>query len=148
MATKPERHSAIRALVEGEVVASQREMLKALRRKGLAVDQSTLSRDLTELGIEKRGGRYGFAQRSVGPVAIDYTAVVRGFEPCGPHLIVIRTTVGQAQPVAIAIDAADEPSIAGTVAGDDTIFVATRNRRSQVVALRRFEQWFGGNREA
>lgn len=88
------------------------------------------------------------AERAVAGTAIDYTSVVRRVESCGPHLIVVRTAVGQAQPVAIAIDAADEASIAGTVAGDDTILVATRNRRSQVVALRRFEQWFGGNRES
>jgi transcriptional regulator of arginine metabolism len=114
----------------------------------MPVDQSTLSRDLAELGIRKVGGRYAVAIAArVEANGIDYASVVRDFVPCGPNLIVISTQVGQAQPVAVTIDEAGDPSIVGTVAGDDTIFVATKTRKTQAVALRRLEQWFGAHRE-
>jgi transcriptional regulator of arginine metabolism len=113
----------------------------------MAVDQSTLSRDLIELGIRKSGGRYEWpkaaADRPVTPVG----EVVERFTACGPHLIVIRTTTGAASPLAVWIDQSGEPSIGGTLAGDDTVFVATKDRRRQVVALRRLEQWFGDKHE-
>ena len=73
--------------------------------------------------------------------------MVHGFAACGPHLIVLRTDTGQAQSVAVAIDERADGSIAGTVAGDDTLLVATKNKKTQTVALRRLEQWFGAKHE-
>jgi transcriptional regulator of arginine metabolism len=152
---REQRQQAIAEVVADQVVGTQQALRSALRQKGIQVDQSTLSRDLHELGIRKAGGRY---IQSVGSEAgsgngreeggeVDYRGVVRSFVPCGPHQIVIRTAVGQAQPVALAIDANADPSIVATLAGDDTIFVATRNRKTQTVALRRLVAWFGDKRE-
>lgn len=141
------RQEAIRRILNAGVVATQQDLLARLESDGLGVDQSTLSRDLTELGVRKNGGQYVLPEaREPGPTQVDYGAFVRSFTPCGPHMIVVRTAVGQAQPVALKIDAADDPSIAATLAGDDTIFVATRNRKTQEVALRRLTSWFGDKR--
>jgi transcriptional regulator of arginine metabolism len=74
-------------------------------------------------------------------------AAVCGFVSCGPNLIVVRTIVGQAQPVALFLDAQQDSSIVATLAGDDTIFVATKNQKTHAVALRRLEAWFGDKRE-
>jgi arginine repressor len=74
--------------------------------------------------------------------------VVRRFTGCGPHLVVVTTDIGQAQAVAVSIDRAGEPAVVATLAGDDTVFVATRSRRTQAVVLRRLEQWFGDKHEA
>ncbi len=134
----------IRRIVRSRAIGTQAELMTLLRKARMACNQATLSRDLGELGIRKSGGRYrppGPAQRD--PAAVDLSAVVHGFVGCGPHLIVVRTAVGQAQPVAVAIDEKSDPTIMGTLAGDDTILVATKNRRSQTVALRRLEHWFG-----
>ncbi len=144
MATKQDRQAVIRRIVRLRAIGTQAELMTVLRKARMACDQATLSRDLGELGIHKSGGRYrtpGPAQRD--QAAVDFSAVVHGFVGCGPHLVVVRTAVGQAQPVAVAIDAKSDPAIAATLAGDDTVFVATKNRRSQTVALRRLEQWFG-----
>lgn len=143
--SKPERQEAIRRIVRSQAVATQDQLLAALRKSGIAVNQATLSRDLAEVGIRKTGGRYvpTTPARALDDEKIRLAAAVRSFRSCGPHLIVVRTAVGQAQPVALAIDASGDPAFAGTVAGDDTLFVATKNRRSQTVALRRLEQWFG-----
>ena len=148
MAARRNRQTTITRLVRGGQVATQRELLEALRKQRLPADQSTLSRDLAELGIRKVGGRYVMAQTTPAQARqLDYSSVVRGFATCGPHLVVVWTQTGQAQPVAVAIDQGADPSIVGTLAGDDTIFVATRNRRTQAVALRRLEQWFGARHE-
>ncbi len=144
MAAKEDRLALIQNLVESGDVSTQSELIRALRKKRFSVDQSTLSRDLAELGIRKSGGRYVSPERSRRRrPKVDYSVFVHRFLPCGPHLIVLSTTTGQAQTVAVAIDQANEPAIAASLAGDDTVFVATRNRRSQVVALRRLQQWFG-----
>jgi transcriptional regulator of arginine metabolism len=137
------RQRAIREILRARVVATQQELLAALAERGETVDQSTLSRDLHELGIRKSGGRYELPSEEGAPARPDPWAVVRSFAACGPHLIVIRTDVGQAQPVAVTIDARAEAAIAATLAGDDTIFVATKNSRAQKVVLRRLTSWFG-----
>jgi transcriptional regulator of arginine metabolism len=141
------RQDAIRRCLKAGVVATQRELLARLKGKGIRIDQSTLSRDLAELGVRKSGGRYVLPEASeAAPTQVDYGAAVRSFQPCGPHLIVIHTEVGQAQPVALAIDAKQESSVAATLAGDDTIFLATKSGKTQAVALRRLETWFGDKR--
>lgn len=148
MVTKQDRHNVIRQLVASGPVSTQAELVKGLRKKGMAVNQATLSRDLVELSIRKSGGRYVVADEDRrGPGEVDLAAAVYGFVACGPHLIVIRTAVGQAQAVGVKVDTAADPSITGVLAGDDTIFVATKNRRSQTVALRRLEHWFGDKHE-
>jgi transcriptional regulator of arginine metabolism len=141
------RQDAIRRCLKTSVVATQQELLDKLKTKGIRIDQSTLSRDLAELGARKSGGRYVLPEASeTEPTQVDYGAAVRSFQPCGPHLVVIRTDVGQAQPVALMIDGASEASVVATLAGDDTIFVATKSSKTQAVALRRLETWFGDKR--
>ncbi len=148
MVGKVQRQAAITRLVRRGRAGTQAELIKGLRSKGVSVDQSTLSRDLAELGIRKSGGRYVFAEApDQARERPDYSAAVRWFTTCGPHMVVVRTDVGQAQPLAVTIDEADDPSILATVAGDDTIFVATKTRRAQAVALRRLKQWFGDKYE-
>ena len=153
-ATKTQRQALVRQLVESDGAVTQRELRSALRKEGFRVDQSTLSRDLAELGIRKAGGKYvptpvnETAANPTEAVAVNLAAAVKSYTPCGPHMIVVRTAIGQAQPVSVAIDVKEDPSIVATLAGDDAIFVATRNRRTQVVALRRLEQWFGAKHEA
>ena len=147
MTTKRDRQDRLRGLLTSNGAATQAELRSALRRDGVRVDQSTLSRDLSELGYRKLGGRYLPAEPAPPAVKLDLAPAVRGFVPCGPHLVVVKTELGQAQAVAVAVDAARESAIVTTLAGDDAIFVATRNRRAQVVALRRLAEWFGEKQE-
>lgn len=145
---KADRQAAILRIIRSHAVGTQAALLKALRAAGDRVDQSTLSRDLAELGIRKVGGRYAAPEPGEAKATEpQFSAAVTGFTTCGPHLIVLRTALGAAQPLAVKIDQAAEASITATLAGDDTIFLATKSRRSQVVALRRLEQWFGDKHE-
>ncbi len=146
--SKRDRQAVIAEAVRSGQVATQGELLARLRAHRIAVNQSTLSRDLAELGIRKAGGQYVMAEPGdASAPQLSFAAAVRRFTTCGPHMVVITTGQGQAQPVAVAIDAAKDSSIVGTLAGDDTIFIATKNRRTQAVALRRLEQWFGDKHE-
>lgn len=149
MDAKHERWNAIRMIVQQSGVGTQADLRKALRARGIVVNQSTLSRDLLEMDIRKSGGSYVFQQAEAepGPDVVDLSGVVLSFTICGSNLIVIRTATGQAQGVASLIDQHAEPAILATIAGDDAIFVATKTRRTQVVALRRLEQWFGDKHE-
>jgi transcriptional regulator of arginine metabolism len=142
------RQQLIRQLLGDQAIGTQRALRAALRGAGQHVDQSTLSRDLAELGVRKRDGRYVLpAPEAAAPHEVDLSGAVLSFLPCGPHLLVVRTALGQAQPVGVAIDRRQDPAIVATLAGDDTLFVATRNRKTQAVALRRLEAWFGDKRE-
>lgn len=148
MADKAARQAALTRIVKKGRTHTQAELIAALGQAGFEVDQSTLSRDLQELGIRKAGGRYAPVEAPEGPDPhVDYAAAVTRFTTCGPHLIVIWTGVAQAPAVAAAIEEAKDPSILATLAGDDTIFVATQSRRAQTVALRRLVQWFGEKAE-
>lgn len=148
MPGKKDRQGFIRRAIRSGKVATQRELARALRKERMSVGQSTLSRDLAELDIRKVNGRYVSPDRAARPPAgVNYAEFVSRFVTCGPHQIVIATAPGRAQPVAVAIDEARDASIVATLAGDDTIFVATRTRRTQAVALRRLERWFGDKHE-
>ena len=142
--SKIARQKRIRELVRTRSIGGQAQLLQVLRKERLPVNQSTLSRDLAELGIRKIDGRYEMAASDAGSSRhFDLSPAVRNWTTCGPHLVVIRTRTGQAQAVGVAIDAAEDPAIAATLAGDDTLFLATAGRRQQAVALRRLTTWFG-----
>ena len=151
VAGKDDRLTLISRMVRGGAAQTQGQLIRGLAARGHRVDQSTLSRDLAELGVRKLGGRYVLppgGRQPRTPAPSDFASMVTRFAPCGPHLTIVTTVVGQAQSVGGAIDAAGEDSIAATLAGDDTLFLATKSRRAQTVALRRLKQWFGDKHEA
>lgn len=127
------RRAAIVRIIRESTVHNQDELAKLLRKQGFDATQSSVSRDLRELGVAKRGDRYVLPDDSA-PVRDDFTTVsafVRDIRPAGPTLTVIRTTAGAAQSVAIVLDRADWPDVVGTLSGDDTIFVATTGAAAQ-----------------
>ena len=127
---RQQRQLAIHRILRASAVSTQGQIIAALAKRGLEVDQSTLSRDLKELGVRKFAGQYVIpSEEASDPPEVDYSAAVLSFVACGPHLIVMRTAIGQAQPIALAIDGRADPSIAGTLAGDDTIFVAVHSSK-------------------
>ena len=140
---REKRLEVLRSLIHDGGFTGQRDLLKALSRKRVAVDQSTLSRDLIEIGADKIDGSYRIVTRARPGGAFDLSSVIRSWKACGPNLIVMNTTTGQAQAVGVALDRSVEPAIGGTLAGDDTIFIATSSRTKQTVVLRRLKQWFG-----
>jgi transcriptional regulator of arginine metabolism len=135
------RHREILTLLRRRRLASQAEIVSALRRRGLEATQPSVSRDLQELGVVKVGGRYVTPPlRRTAPEELAEAAhFVRTVRPAGPHLTVVLTVVGSAQTVALALDHADFPEVVGTVAGDDTIFVATATPADQKLFIQRLD---------
>jgi transcriptional regulator of arginine metabolism len=138
---RDERRRAILRILRRTYVVSQKDLVSRLRMRGFEATQSSVSRDLRDLGVAKVGGRYQAPIEGADPTATKDFASVAGFlrevRVAGPHLVVLHTAVGAAPSVALAIDAAPWPEVVGTVAGNDTIFIATANAGDRrTVALR------------
>jgi transcriptional regulator of arginine metabolism len=140
-----ERRSAILRILRSASVRGQAELVRMLRREGHEATQSSISRDLRDLGVLKAQGRYlpppDDMQRTQG----DFETLkrfVRSIATAGPNIAVVKTTIGAAQSVAIAIDKAEWPEVVGTLSGDDTIFVATSSARAQNAAVARLRTVF------
>lgn len=126
------RRAAILRILRESTVRNQDELVKALRRQGFVATQSSVSRDLRELGVAKAGDRYIPPVENVPHDPFEAVAsFVTEIRTAGPSLTVVKTTTGGAQSVAVAIDRAHWPEVVGTISGDDTIFVATENGRDQ-----------------
>jgi transcriptional regulator of arginine metabolism len=137
------RHRVILSLLEQERIVSQGELVERLRREGFSVTQSSVSRDLRDLGAVKVAGRYA-APAEMGEGAGALPAIrpfLRSARPAGPHLLVVQTLPGAAQTVAVALDRARWPEVVGTIAGDDTVFVACASAREQQRVRARFQRW-------
>jgi transcriptional regulator of arginine metabolism len=130
-----DRQNAILELVRERALSTQAEVASALRENGFEVVQTTVSRDISDLGLVKvraPSGRLVYAPpgtsdgdrlRALGAAMRRYALTV---EPAGA-LVVVTTPSGYANALAQAVDEAGHPAIVGTVAGDNTIFVATRD---------------------
>ena len=148
------RREEILLVVRETAVHSQDELLAALRKRGFAVTQPTLSRDLRELGLVKTPNGY-VSPEALAPVAtfvpresrehrfeqLVHDSVV--FAEAAGNLAVIKTRVAAAQPVASAIDAMTVEGLLGTIGGDDTIFVAFRTPSAATAFTRRIQQTAG-----
>jgi transcriptional regulator of arginine metabolism len=138
---REKRRQAILDILAARPVARQSQFVELLRADGIEATQSSVSRDLRELGIAKLDDGYGqLRARSEAPPAADVPAgYVRGVQTAGNSLTVIRTATGAAQRVAVFLDRSDWPEIVGTVSGDDTIFVATRTGQDKKRLIRKLK---------
>ena len=144
------RQRAIRDLVEQRPIRTQQELAAALRERGFRTTQATISRDVAELGLVKaaRDGTQAYALpprlREAEPAARSGCAACsarcrwRSARP-GPCWSCARCP-GSAHPLAAAMDRARWPEVAGSIAGDDTVFVAFSDRGSMGRVRRRLEQ--------
>jgi transcriptional regulator of arginine metabolism len=140
-----ERRSAIARILRADFVRKQEDLVRLLRNEGHEVTQSSVSRDLRDMGVSKASGRYVLPPDEITRASGDFGMLaqfVRGLKRAGPSLTVLKTTVGAAQSVAVAIDKAEWPEVAGTISGDDTIFIATANARAQGELLGRLQSIF------
>jgi transcriptional regulator of arginine metabolism len=135
MTTKFERQGTILRLVRERELSTQHEVAEALRAEGIPTVQATVSRDIAQLGLVKvrnAEGRLVYALPGADDLdrLNELVSALRrwaiGLESAG-QLLVIKTPPGFASPLAEAIDRASPGEIAGTVAGDNTIFVAARD---------------------
>ena len=149
MVMKARRQVVVLELVGREEIRSQEQLRARMRARGYDVTQATLSRDIKELGLVKRSADGAYQQQgaepSVPPAAgaalqramAEYASGV----DCVQQLVVVRTGAGMAQPLALAIDRAKLDEVVGTLAGDDTILVISRDARHARALAKQLEAW-------
>jgi transcriptional regulator of arginine metabolism len=130
--TTQARRAAITELVRSRRVSTQAELQRLLRARGIAATQATLSRDLAQLGAHRAplpggGTAYEVGDGPAEPGAM--AELVVGVRDAAA-LVVVQTRPGAAQAIAAQLDQARLPAVAGTLAGDDTIFVVPDRRTS------------------
>jgi transcriptional regulator of arginine metabolism len=136
---KKARQEKIVEIIRAKQVTNQMQLLAELESLGISANQATASRDLTEIGVIKIHGVYQLPHLDRGGSPL---VDVLDVQSAGDNLIVIKTAAGEAQIVGITIDRAKIAEVVGTVAGDDTIFVAVNSREDQGKAIKQIYQLF------
>lgn len=147
------RQRAIRDLVDQRPIRTQQELAAALRERGIRATQATVSRDVAELGLAK--GRRGAAKAYVLPPRLveaetsgedrlrrllaDLPVEIRE----SGLMLVLKTMPGSAHPIAAALDRARWANVVGSIAGDDTVFIAFGDRRAMRLAKARIQRLAG-----
>ena len=142
------RQRALLDLVRQSPVANQDHMQRALRKRGFKVGQATLSRDIRDLNLSKTATGYALSQGdgAAGLALPPVQRLVREFvldvRPA-QNLLVVKTIVGSAQPVAAALDEQEWQEVVGTIAGDDAILVVCPDKDAARKVAVRIEEMLG-----
>jgi len=146
-----DRTRKIRKIVTRHHIATQTDLVAALRREGIRVTQATVSRDMKRLGLIKipaPNGRYRYALPGTAPepprdAALRLRSAFAEFAVAverGLDLVLVKTVPGGASPVAEAIDEMRWPDVAGTVAGENTVIIVPRRRRAARAVMARLHR--------
>ncbi len=133
---KEARLEVIQEILDTQAVPNQDALVELLEKRGFSVTQSSVSRDLRDLQVAKVGGKYRLPESLRSPRALALDGVT-GVQRAGPNLVVVHTVVGGAPRVALGLDQSGWPEVIGTIAGDDTIFVATAEPVEQASLITR-----------
>lgn len=129
---KEHRQTAILKLITGKQIGRQDEIVEVLEKKGFSVTQSSISRDLDEIGVIKVGGFYALPNKPKNAVAFGLLSI----DTAGENLIVAKCEAGLASAICVRIDNAQISDIVGTIAGEDTIFIAVKDKEAQKAVIR------------
>lgn len=130
---KRARQENIMEIVRSKKLTNQKQIQNELEPKGIQSTQASISRDLIELGIVKVKGIYRLPHMKARKAGL---GEILDIDTAGKNLIVIKTPPGQASMTALAIDQAKIPGAVGTVAGDDTFFIAVKSNTEQKIVIR------------
>ncbi|HEY4426316.1 MAG TPA: hypothetical protein VGN10_19040 [Pyrinomonadaceae bacterium] len=137
---KRDRQQKILSLIQAKAIGTQEDLRALLEQTGVPATQSSVSRDLEELGVVKHHGHYTLP-RTNGSAARGLVSL----DQAGDSLVIARTVPGLASAVAVEIDAAAISEIVGTIAGEDTIFIAVRDVKSQRATMKEIWKILGGH---
>lgn len=140
--TKTARQAAIIEIIESDNVARQEQIVDHLIERGFPVTQASVSRDLVELGIVKVNGAYASPRNAFLP---GFGTV--NLTTAGDNLIIAKCDSGLASAIAVKIDSSSVNEVLGTIAGDDTIFIAVENSSLQRSAIKKLLTVLGGTIE-
>lgn len=131
--TREKRQAAILQILREQSVGRQTVLVELLRQKGIDATQSSVSRDLKQLGVAKLAAGYTRpdAEHDDDRDQSRFGDFIRDIQTAGTNLTVVKTAIGAAQRVAVYLDRSGWPEIIGTVSGDDTIFIAVGSAAEQ-----------------
>lgn len=135
---KRERQKKLLSLIRAKRIGTQEELRAHLERVGVPATQSSVSRDLEELGVIKHHGAYALPQANG-----DSARGLLSLDVAGEVLVIAKCLPGLASAVAVEVDDASIPEIVGTLAGEDTVFIAVRDQRGQRAAIKKIWKLFG-----
>ena len=140
-----QRRMLLHELLQTGIARTQQALVDELGELGIHATQSSVSRDLRDMGAVKTAKGYALPDPGVAAESAwaDVGGLVRGMQPAGSNLLVIRTGAGAAQRVALALDRSGWPEIVGNIGGDDTVFVATETLAGQKRLVARLNTLFG-----
>jgi transcriptional regulator of arginine metabolism len=138
---KHDRQKRLLNLIRAKRIGTQEELRAHLQRAGVSATQSSVSRDLEELGVVKHQGFYALPH-----VNGDAARGLVGLDVAGDVLVIAKCLPGRASAVAVEIDDAGIPEIVGTLAGEDTIFIAAHDPKAQRVAMKKIWALLSQNR--
>lgn len=141
---KSYRQGQILKLIRGRRLHTQEDLARALRTVGIPATQVTLSRDIRDLGLVKTSEGYTQSLPEVAPAGRDVATLVAEFVHdirIAQNLLVLRTPPGHANTVAVALDKADWPEVAGTIAGDDTVLIVAPDAKTAEALRAKFLQF-------
>jgi len=144
-AMKRLRHKAILDVVRAGEITSQEDLMLGLKARHIEVSQSTLSRDIQELRLAKTGGVYSVvdSEAAVKPSDESFRRIIREFlldVDVAQNIVVVKTGSGHASTVSQALDEAAWPEAIGTIAGENTVFIAVRSQKDGKKLERRIRE--------
>jgi transcriptional regulator of arginine metabolism len=147
-AMKRLRHNAILEIIRSGEISSQEDLMHGLKARHIEVSQSTLSRDIQELRLAKTAGVYPVVDSETSSKASDESIrrIIREFlidVDVAKNIVVVKTGPGHASTVSQALDEAGWPEAIGTIAGENTIFIAVRSERDGKKLERRIREALG-----
>ena len=147
---KVNRHAKIKEIIDQHKIETQEDLAAALRAKGIDVTQATVSRDIKELMLVKvpdANGHYHYAYPKEHNMMLTPERLERIFQDSitsvrhSDSMVVVSTMPGTAQSVAFAVDYMKWPEVLGSIAGDDTVFLACENKKDVLSLVNRFERY-------
>jgi transcriptional regulator of arginine metabolism len=141
------RREVILSVIAEEPVVTQEELVAALRRRGVRASQASVSRDIAALKLVKVDGHWARPAVAVSggnPLEARVRELLLSVTPVGENLIVLKTPPGEASALGFAVDHLELAGVAGSLAGDDTVFVAAPNRRASAAVARRLRALMAG----
>ena len=132
------RQKTILDLIRANTIATQEELSELLEKAGVSATKSSVSRDLVELGVIKSGGIYALPETRSEMNIFG----LHSLETAGNNLIVAKCELGLASAACVKIDAAEIKEIVGTIAGEDTIFIAVNDAKAQKTAIKKIWEIF------
>jgi len=135
---KRERQKKLLNLIRAKRISTQDALRAHLEQAGVPATQSSVSRDLEELGVVKHHGSYALPHANG-----DAARGLLSLDVAGDILVIAKCLPGRASAVAVEIDDTAIPEIVGTLAGEDTIFIAVREQKAQRVVMKKIWELFG-----